>query len=54
MLMTMRYTNLRFIIIIIIIIIIIAPIKHSSSQKTRMNDLSCGHKFISFCHKSRI
>jgi len=36
----------------------VAPTNHSSSHKTGVNGLSggieCGHKFISFCHKSRV
>jgi len=38
----------------------VVPTNHSSSQKTRMNDLSYGikiwapHKFLSFCHNSSV
>ena len=36
----------------------VAATNNSSSQKTRLNDLSCGVKseqiFLSFCHNSRV
>jgi len=37
----------------------VAPTNHSFSQKTRLNDVSCGGKiwtdmFLSFCHNPRV